>query len=104
MYANYKKVAVLVKDPIAMKEICRIRDIAVKSGADGAIILIYNGRLQTPQVDYEVNYSELENLFDFRNNDVLVVSFASKTRNAESGALAIAVELNDTLKKFINEF
>jgi len=34
----------------------------------------------------------------------LIIAFSGELRNAETGALAVAVELNDALKKFIKAF
>lgn len=104
IYPNSKKVGVLVRNVQRLKELYRLRDIAVKNGADGAIILKFEGKLYAPESDYEQSYEELENHFDFKNNDVLIIAFSNKRKHAENGALAIAVELNYNLKRFINEF
>ena len=87
-----------------LRDLYKLRDIAVKSGADGAIILKFENRLYAPESDYEQDYMELERCFELQNNDVLVVAFSANSRNAELGAYAIAAELSSPLKKFINEF
>ena len=104
LYPVLKKVGVLVKNAHGLKEAYKLRDIAVKNGADGALILKFDGKLYAPESGYEQDYRELEKYFDFRNKDVLVIAFSSEKRHAENGALAIAIELNDILKKFINGF
>lgn len=104
IYPDLKKTGILIKDVSNLKELYKIRDIAVKNGADGAIILKFDNKLYAPEYNYEQGYEELEKYFDFKNNDVLVIAFSNEKRNAENGAIAIAVELNNTLKKFISEF
>lgn len=104
LYPEFKKIAVLVKNAPGLKDLYKLRDMAVKNGADGAIILKFENRLYAPESSYEQDYNELEEHFDLKNNDVLIVAFSSNRRNAENGAFAIAIELSTTLKKFINEF
>ena len=101
IYPDLKKIGVLVRDVSSLKEPYKLRDIAVKNGADGALILRYEGKLYAPESDYEQDYKELGGYFNFKNNDALIVAFSSEKRNAENGALAIAVELCSELKKFI---
>ena len=104
VYPNFKKIGVQVKNVPELKEIYKLRDIAVKNGADGAIILRYQNKLYAPESDYEQDFKELEDLFDFRNNDILIVAFSDEKKNAENGALSITIELDGYLKNFINEF
>jgi len=104
IYPGLNKVGIVVKNASTLKGLYRLRDIAVKNGADGAITLKFENKLYAPESDYEQNYKELESYFDFKNNDVLVIAFSKEKRHAENGALAIAIELNDTLKKFLNYF
>ena len=103
IYPDFKKIGILIRNVSNLKGIYRFRDIAVKNGADGAIILKFNGKLYAPESDYEQDYNGIEKYFDFKNDDLLVVAFSNEKRRAENGALAIAVELNNFLKKFISE-
>jgi len=103
LYPNLEKAGVLIKNVPNLKELYKLRDIAVRNGADGALILKFESRLYAPEYASNHDYSELEKHFDFKNNDVLVIAFSNKNRLAENGALSIAVELDATLKKFINE-
>ena len=104
VYPEFKKIAVQVKNVPELKDLYKLRDIAVKSGSDGAIILRFKNRLYAPESGYEQDYAELEKQFELQNNDALVVAFSADRRNAELGAYAIAAELSSFLKKFINEF
>ena len=104
LYPDLKKMGILIRNAPNLKEIYKLRDIAVKHGADGAVILKFDGRLRAPESGYEQEFRELEKHFDLKDNDALVISFSGRSKDAENGALAIAVELDEALKKFINQF
>lgn len=104
LYPGFKKAGVHVKNVSNLKEIYKLRDMAVKNGAEGAIILKFEGKLYAPEADYEYNYRGLERNFELKNNDVLVIGFSGEKRSAENGALAVAIELDNALKSFITEF
>ena len=103
IYPEYKKIGILVKNA-DVKSSYKLRDLAVKNGADGALILKFHDKLFAPESDFEQSYKELEDYFDFKNNDLLAVAFSNEKRKAESGSLAIAIELCPHLKSFINGF
>lgn len=75
----------------------RLRDTALKAGADGAVILVYDGVLRFPDggIDLQQYPEALERLnkLDLSVGDVVVVGFAASEHAAEDGALAVAVEL-----------
>ncbi|MFH1788898.1 MAG: DUF4443 domain-containing protein [Candidatus Altiarchaeota archaeon] len=76
------------------------RDIAVKAGADGAVILVYkDGKIQFPAGDAGLEElsetrSKIEEL-DLREGDVVVISFAGDEIKAEDGVLAVITNLVD---------
>ena len=102
-YPELKKAALIVKNIENLRQVYKLRDVAVKSGADGALILKYNKKLTAAESDYD-DFDEIENLFKLEENDVLIIAFSNKKRQAENGALSVAVELNAPLKKFAEEF
>lgn len=104
VYPEYKKIAVLLKKSDELKEVYRLRDVAVKNRAEGALVLKFENKLYAPESDFKGDFSELNNYFEFKKGDVLIIAFSGELRNAETGALAVAVELNDALKKFIYKF
>ncbi len=72
------------------------RDISLRAGADGAIILKYSNGIRTPVSDLKLTGSDLLNeikKINLQNGDVIVVSFANTNASAENGALAIALNL-----------
>jgi len=103
LYPEYKKAGVLLRN--SPDNIClhKARDFAVKNGADGALILKFNGKLYAPESDYKQDYMELEKYFNFNDNESLIIAFSNKDRNAENGALAIAIEISQSLKSFVHE-
>lgn len=104
LYPDLEKIGIILKDAPSFRGLYKLRDAAVKHGADGAIILRFEDKLYAPESDYKHDYKELEKQFEFKNGDTLVIAFSRGKRGAENGALAIVMELNDFLKKFISEF
>ena len=103
IYPNLKKVGVLMRNMPNLRHTYKLRDTAVRNGAEAAMILSYKKRLKLPEQS-NFNYRSLEKHFDFKDNDLLVVSFSNQNKYAENGALAVIVELNNVIKSFISEF
>ena len=112
-YPGLKKTLILLKKPDKTVKISfQQRDIAVKHGADGAVILKFDKELYIPDADinfkesYKKAYNEILKCFDFKKRDILIICFAESSRNAENGALAIALtmskKLNDLIKGLIS--
>lgn len=74
------------------------RDIALASGADGALILVFKDRglgFPAPDVrlsDFPETERELGKM-KLREGDVIVISFGKTKARAEDGAVAIALDL-----------
>lgn len=103
IYPELEKIGIKIKNAKNLKQLYKLRDISVKNGADGAVILKYEGKLYAPESDYEQDFAYLKKYFDFENNDMLVIAFSNNKRVAENGAFAVAIEVNGALKKFISE-
>lgn len=108
-YPELEKTVVLLKKADKNIKISfEQRDIAVKQGAEGAVILRFDKELYIPDADinfkesYKKAYDEILKCFDFKKGDILIICFAKTSRNAENGALEIAItmskELNDLIK------
>lgn len=111
-YPGLKKTLILLKKPDKTAKISfQERDIAVKQGADGAVILRFDKGLYIPDADinfkenYKKAYDKILKCFDFKSGNILILCFADSSRNAENGALEIALtmskELNNLIKRFI---
>ncbi len=76
---------------------CEERDAAIKAGAIGATTLLYsNGVLMFPGNEYPVNpktQRTLQNMFDLRNDDAIIIGTAETVEMAEEGAVTAALEL-----------
>ena len=73
------------------------RDAAVRTGAKGAITLIYkNEKLILPTItddtakSYPIAYQQITRLMDLKENDVAIIVCADNLKDAEYGALAAA--------------
>ena len=108
-YPELEKAVVLLKKADKNIKISfEQRDIAVKQGAEGAVILRFDKELYIPDADinfkesYKKAYDEILKCFDFKKGDILIICFAGSSGNSENGALEIALtmskELNDLIK------
>ncbi len=93
IYPKQKKIGILIKGRKKGKIDYRLRDIAVKNKAEGAVIFVFEKRLYLPNVDYTSRFSDLEKEFNFKKGNLLIISFATNYKDAESGALAIAINI-----------
>ncbi|MBI2108101.1 hypothetical protein HYT54_03155 [Candidatus Woesearchaeota archaeon] len=100
IYKNLRKCGIALKGVKELANTYRLRDIAVKNGSEGALILKFEKRLYAPESDYD--YSWLEKSFELESGDILALAFADSYSIAENSALAVASELNPSLKSFIN--
>jgi DNA-binding transcriptional MocR family regulator len=103
MYKDCIKFGIILKGARIGLETYKLRDAAVKSGAEGAVIFKYNNKLDAPGTEYINYFSDIEKIFSLEKDDVLVVSFAKDARHAETGAFAVSVELDNNIKNFIKE-
>lgn len=101
IYPENKKTGIVVKKYNKNLKIYILRDTAVKNGADGALIFNYEKTLTLPESESEDDFSELEDVFDVRKNNILILSFAEDSRTTENSALAVAFEMNKSLRTLI---
>ena len=95
IYKEYKKVALLLKNKKINVDY-KLRDIAVKNGAEGALIFVYRDRLILPG-SKDSEFKELDKLFKYNDNDLLIVTFSPTYRWSENSALAVAMEVDGEL-------
>ncbi|MEM2742437.1 MAG: DUF4443 domain-containing protein [Candidatus Methanomethylicaceae archaeon] len=86
--------------PTTEINITKLRDIAVKNGADGMLIFSYKDlKISLPLVydDISKDYPEISNLlsksFELKNGDLIFVGFAENIKLAELGTFAAAISL-----------
>jgi len=103
LFPNKKKIVVHIKSPKKIEKSHILRDEAVKNGADGAIILNYDGKLKVYDSDYEQDFSEVENKFELDKNDLIIITYADSYKLAEHGALAVAINLCINLKNIMQK-
>ena len=111
LYPGLRNILILLKKPDKNIRISfEQRDIAVKQGAEGALILKFDDKLYIPDADinfkesYKKTYDKLLKCFDFKRGNILIVCLANLLRNAENSALAIALSMSKELNKSIKSF
>ena len=83
-----------------------MRDTALKNGADGALVLEYNGELKFYGLegsDNDVHFKEIEHKFELSSGDLVVVAYAGSYKLAEHGVLAVVIEICDGIKNIIQK-
>lgn len=80
----------------------QLRDIAIKNGAEGALIFKYTSNLKLPGHNEE--FPILEKLFNFKKDDLLIIAFANEHRWAEIACISIVSKVLSPLESLINNF
>ena len=101
-YPDKKQVAVKVKTykDIELKK--AHKDLALKTGADSAIILKFNNRFSAEGIGFD-EFDNLDTLFDFKFNNILIITFADTLRAATNSALTVAFNLDNRIAKELIE-
>lgn len=100
-YKNLKNKSIVVKNHSKISKTTSLRDIAIKNGSEAALILVFDKKLTIPDFDCPEDFSSLEKYHDFKQNDVLILTFATSNKIAEQSALSIVANLNEDIQKFI---
>ena len=69
------------------------RDLAVREGAEGVMLLTHTGKLTVPGFRYGKPFSEIEAQLDATEGDLVIIAFAKQRRIAENAMLWIAAEI-----------
>lgn len=96
-YKNKKQVALLVKTKQPAAIATELRDIAIRRGATAAIILTYANNDFYAEGLEDCDFSSLKEIFDCKQNNTLIITFAAKESEAENAALAVAMEIDSKL-------
>jgi len=102
IFGKNKKTALLLKKyDKNIKIDYKLRDIAVKNKAEGALIFLFDGKLIIPDYD-EKNFNELNKLFDYKNKNILIITFADSYKASETAAIKVAESVNKSLKRIVD--
>ncbi len=102
LYPKFRSIAVSTKSnkKISYEQ----RDLAVKAGAEGAIITqIKNKKLIAPDKSVLADFKMLEKEFAMQDGNILIITFSNSLRNSENAALTIASNMNKDLATLIKE-
>jgi len=102
LYPRLKSIALLTD---SYKKISyEQRDLAVKYGAEGAIITqVKNKKLIVPDKSVISDFLMLEKEFALEEGNVMILAFSNTSRTSENAALIIASDMNKELNAMINE-
>lgn len=100
LFPNKKIIIVHIKNPSKPEKAVVLRDAAVKNGAEGALILKYEEKLKFYQFEHEENLEEVEKQFNLGKDDLVIIAFADSYKEAERGAIASSMLVDDRLKEW----
>src|SRR3989344_2849252 len=105
LYPNFHCAAVVIRPPHAREVGAEERDLAVKEGAEGAILLIQRkGKLELPGFRYPARFVDVQHQLRTADGDLTIISFAEDRRRAENAVLRIAESVSHSLEKQFREF
>ncbi|MBI2546793.1 hypothetical protein HYV81_06465 [Candidatus Woesearchaeota archaeon] len=100
LYPKSRSVAALVSSNARITY--ENRDIAVKAGAQGALIAqVRNHKLVRPDASVEQDFLILEKEFRLEDSEIMIITFSESYRNSENAALSVAASLNPELGQLI---
>ncbi|MBI2134508.1 hypothetical protein HYU09_00825 [Candidatus Woesearchaeota archaeon] len=94
-----------IKNKKSLRKAYEIRDTAVKAGADGALVLDYDGNLKLYELEdaNQYDFKGIEANFNLSKTDLVIVAYADSYKLAEYGALAAAIEASSSLKRLMQK-
>ncbi len=101
IFSGMKGKAIHIKNPT--EEITyKTRDIAIRNGADAALLFKFEGKLFLPQCEQDlIDTKNIDNLFDMSDGDYLVIVYSDDKSVIERALYNVAVGLNSGLGKVV---
>jgi hypothetical protein len=99
LFPNQKKAAILIRShPSAISPV-QLRDVAVRSGADGALILKYERGRFNLGFSYHQDFSFLKKYFKPQEGNLAVIAFGKNFNTCERASLSVLCELHPWIKR-----
>jgi hypothetical protein len=104
-YDHLKSIGVVYKDTLTLDyKHYKLRDHAVKNGAEGAVLLHSKKDRLDVGFDCKDDFTYLRKHFEeLEDGHTLITTFSTSTKNAEAGALAVVLEVSKEMKKVIQQ-
>ncbi len=101
LFKNKFNTAMLINDHNNKKVDYKIRDIAIRNQANGAMLFRYiKGKLELPDCDYTNKaFEKLKREFNFNDGSILVMTFADDQVVADKSCVAAVRELSKCLER-----
>ena len=103
-FPSKKIVGVQIKKSVLGKKAFVLRDEAVKNGAEGALILIFNGKLKFYDSKYQQDLKDIENEFRLGKHDLVILAYSDSYKGAKHGAISAALCVDKSLKSILENF
>lgn len=106
LFRNYYSSAVAVYKPDSDADPLLLRDLALKWGADGAMIVAMSkGALSVPKCDPATDLSEINAQLRIPEGGIAVITFADSVLSSQTSTLAVAISADSSLRElFLKNF
>lgn len=102
VFSHPFRAAIIVRDPDQPVDPIRLRDLALKWGADAALILIMReGSLNAPRTDAQLDLREMKERLDPPEGSLAIIAFSASQASADISALAAAVGADEDLRSIV---
>jgi len=101
IYPELNKYSLLLRKHDKREINYKVRDVAVKEGSEGAMIFEYDESLILPGVQTKLKFKEIEEQYDLKKGDIVVVSLAKDIETGTRSALAVSLYLSTELGKIL---
>lgn len=96
-FGQYQMCAFLLRPKTPMTPDYSQRDLALKNGAEAAMLMVFEGKLRMLE-SRSFDCKPLENLFNFKKGDILLVTSAKTCYLAERSGISVCMEMLPELK------
>ncbi|MEK6961321.1 MAG: winged helix-turn-helix domain-containing protein [Nanoarchaeota archaeon] len=102
VFPNPFRAAVVVRKPMLSFDAVKMRDLALKWGADAALVLLMQGgSLRAPKAESKLDLGHISDQLNPDEGNMVILTFAASQQSADTSALAVAIWADDGLKGIV---
>lgn len=102
VFSNPFRAAVAVLKPNTSFDAVKLRDLALKWGADAALVLLMQGgSLRAPKAEAKLELGHISKQLNPDEGSMVILTFSASQPSADTSALAVAIGADDRLKEIV---
>jgi len=102
VFNNPFRAAVVLRKPNTSFDAVKLRDLALKWGADAALVLVMQGgSLRAPKAESKLELDHIKEQLDPDEGDMIILTFSASQQSADTSALAVAIGADDRLRGIV---